>query len=92
MKIVLLPSEIATVLVEALPYIRQFAGKSVVVKLGGAAIDRDSDLALAQDVLLLRSVGVRCVLVHGGGRHGRCEVARRLWRHRGRQGRHRHRP
>jgi acetylglutamate kinase len=67
MKIVLLPSEIATVLVEALPYIRQFAGKSVVVKVGGAAIDRESDLALAQDVLLLRSVGVRCVLVHGGG-------------------------
>jgi len=67
MKIVLLPSEIATVLVEALPYIRQFAGKSVVVKLGGAAIDKKSDLALAQDVLLLRSVGVRCVLVHGGG-------------------------
>jgi acetylglutamate kinase len=61
------PAEIARVLVEALPYIRQFAGKSVVVKLGGAAIDRDSDLALAQDVLLLRSVGVRCVLVHGGG-------------------------
>jgi acetylglutamate kinase len=66
-KIVLLPSEIATVLVEALPYIRQFTGRSVVVKLGGAAIDRKSDLALAQDVLLLRSVGVRCVLVHGGG-------------------------
>lgn len=65
--IALLPSEIATVLVEALPYIRQFAGKSVVVKLGGAAIDKESDLALAQDVLLLRSVGVRCVLVHGGG-------------------------
>jgi acetylglutamate kinase len=61
------PSETARVLVEALPYIRQFAGKSVVVKLGGAAIDKDSDLALAQDVLLLRSVGVRCVLVHGGG-------------------------
>ena len=61
------PSETAHVLVEALPYIRQFAGKSIVVKLGGAAIDRDSDLALAQDVLLLRSVGVRCVLVHGGG-------------------------
>ncbi|MEP7130727.1 MAG: acetylglutamate kinase [Sphingomicrobium sp.] len=60
-------AEIARVLVEALPYIREFAGKSVVVKLGGAAIDRESDLALAQDVLLLRSVGVRCVLVHGGG-------------------------
>lgn len=61
------PADTARVLVEALPYIRKFAGKTVVVKLGGAAIDRDSDLALAQDVLLLRSVGVRCVLVHGGG-------------------------
>lgn len=61
------PSETAHILVEALPYIRQWAGKSIVVKLGGAAIDRESDLALAQDVLLLRSVGVRCVLVHGGG-------------------------
>ena len=61
------PIETARVLVEALPYIRQWRGKSVVVKLGGAAIDRESDLALAQDVLLLRSVGVRCVLVHGGG-------------------------
>ncbi|MEA3067964.1 MAG: acetylglutamate kinase [Sphingomonadales bacterium] len=61
------PTETAHVLVEALPYIRQFAGKSIVVKLGGAAIDRQCDLALAQDVLLLRSVGVRCVLVHGGG-------------------------
>jgi acetylglutamate kinase len=61
------PDLTARVLVEALPYIRQFAGKVVVVKLGGAAIDVDSDRALAQDVLLLRSVGVRCVLVHGGG-------------------------
>lgn len=61
------PSETADVLVQALPYIRRFAGKSVVVKLGGAAIDRELDRALAQDVLLLRSVGVRCVLVHGGG-------------------------
>ena len=60
-------AQTARVLVEALPYIRQFTGKSIVVKLGGAAIDRESDLALAQDVLLLRSVGVRCVLVHGGG-------------------------
>jgi acetylglutamate kinase len=61
------PADTARLLVEALPYIRQFAGKSVVVKLGGAAIDKESDLALAQDVLLLRSVGVRCVVVHGGG-------------------------
>lgn len=61
------PADTARILVEALPYIRQFTGKSVLVKLGGAAIDRESDIALAQDVLLLRSVGVRCVLVHGGG-------------------------
>ena len=39
----------------------------MIVKLGGAAIDAELDRALAQDVLLLRSVGVRCVLVHGGG-------------------------
>lgn len=61
------PSEIARVLVEALPFIRQFAGKSIIVKLGGAAIDPASDRALAEDILLLGSVGVRCVLVHGGG-------------------------
>ena len=61
------PTETARILVQALPYIRRFAGKSVVVKLGGAAIDDDVDRALAQDVLLLRSVGVRVVLVHGGG-------------------------
>jgi acetylglutamate kinase len=60
-------AETARVLVQALPYIRRFAGKAVVVKLGGAAIDAELDRALAQDVLLLRSVGVRCVLVHGGG-------------------------
>jgi acetylglutamate kinase len=61
------PAETARVLVQALPYIRRFTGKAVVVKLGGAAIDAALDRALAQDVLLLRSVGVRCVLVHGGG-------------------------
>jgi acetylglutamate kinase len=61
------PSDTARILIQALPYIRRFAGKAVVVKLGGAAIDEEVDQALAQDVLLLRSVGVRCVLVHGGG-------------------------
>ena len=60
-------AETAQVLTQALPYIYRFAGRAVVVKLGGAAIDRELDRALAQDVLLLRSVGVRCVLVHGGG-------------------------
>ena len=61
------PAITARVLVEALPYIRHFAGKSVVVKLGGNAMDDDIERAIAQDVLLLRSVGVRCILVHGGG-------------------------
>ena len=61
------PATTAQVLVEALPYIRRFAGKSVVVKLGGNAMDDAVERAIAQDVLLLRSVGVRCVLVHGGG-------------------------
>lgn len=61
------PATTAQVLVEALPYIRRFAGKSVVVKLGGNAMDDAIERAIAQDVLLLRSVGVRCVLVHGGG-------------------------
>ncbi len=60
-------AQTAQVLVEALPYIQRFRGKTIVVKLGGAAIDAELDRALAQDVLLLRSVGVRCVLVHGGG-------------------------
>ncbi|HMG47747.1 MAG TPA: acetylglutamate kinase [Allosphingosinicella sp.] len=61
------PTETARILIQALPYIQRFTGKSVVVKLGGAAIDAELGRALAQDVLLLRSVGVRCVLVHGGG-------------------------
>ncbi|HEX8514449.1 MAG TPA: acetylglutamate kinase, partial [Allosphingosinicella sp.] len=61
------PTETASILVQALPYIQRFHGRAVVVKLGGAAIDEALDRALAQDVLLLRSVGVRCVLVHGGG-------------------------
>src|SRR5437588_7319749 len=57
----------ADVLVEALPFIRRFAGHTIVVKLGGAAIEgRDPD-AVLQDIVLLRFVGMRPVLVHGGG-------------------------
>ncbi|MDQ6911062.1 MAG: acetylglutamate kinase [Actinomycetota bacterium] len=62
------PGDKAAVLAEALPYIRRFWGKVVVVKCGGAVID-DPKLAalLAQDVALMRSVGMRPVVVHGGG-------------------------
>ncbi|MGZ8371011.1 MAG: acetylglutamate kinase [Caulobacteraceae bacterium] len=62
------PSETAGVIVRVLPYIRRFAGKAVVVKLGGAAMtDPDLNRTFAEDMLLLRSVGVRPVVVHGGG-------------------------
>ncbi len=61
----------AAVLVEALPYIQRFAGQVVVVKYGGNALAGSSDdqaLALfAQDLVLMRAVGMRPVVVHGGG-------------------------
>jgi acetylglutamate kinase len=58
----------ATILAEALPYIREFSGKTVVIKYGGSAME-DSDLAhlFAQDVVLMRLVGMNPVVVHGGG-------------------------
>ena len=58
----------AEVLVEALPYIQRFRGRVVVVKYGGAAMtDPDLSSLFAQDVVLMRSVGMRPVVVHGGG-------------------------
>jgi acetylglutamate kinase len=57
----------AHTLIEALPYIRRFSGHTMVIKLGGAAAaDGDVD-AVLQDIVLLRFVGMRPVLVHGGG-------------------------
>jgi acetylglutamate kinase len=58
----------ANVLIEALPYIRTFRGKTVVVKYGGHAMT-DSSLKerFAQDVVLLKYVGINPVIVHGGG-------------------------
>jgi len=55
-------------LLEALPYIRQFHGRTIVIKYGGAAM-RDEELreAFARDVVLLRYVGMNPVIVHGGG-------------------------
>ena len=62
---------VAHVLVEALPYIRRFAGKTVVVKYGGNALagtsEHDALDLFAQDVVLMRLVGMRPVVVHGGG-------------------------
>jgi acetylglutamate kinase len=63
----------ASLLVEALPYIRRFFGKIVVVKYGGNALhgseggDGDALASFAQDVVLMRAVGMLPVVVHGGG-------------------------
>ncbi|MDQ3305464.1 MAG: acetylglutamate kinase [Actinomycetota bacterium] len=58
----------AEVLVEALPYIRRFRGTTTVVKYGGNAMAGSEQLSLfAEDVVLLRSVGMDVVVVHGGG-------------------------
>ena len=56
------------VLLEALPYIREFSGKTLVIKYGGSAMEQ-SDLKdqFALDVILLRLVGINPVIVHGGG-------------------------
>jgi acetylglutamate kinase len=71
------PGDKASVLVESLPYIRRFWGKVVVVKYGGNALRPkpggdtvDEDVALAsfaEDIVLMRSVGMLPVVVHGGG-------------------------
>ena len=60
--------ERAELLLEALPYIRRFSGKTVVIKYGGnAMIDDDLKQAFARDVVLLKYVGINPVIVHGGG-------------------------
>jgi len=60
--------ERAATLVEALPYIQQYTGKIVVIKYGGnAMIDEELKQAVMRDIVLLALVGVKPVLVHGGG-------------------------
>src|SRR5213083_550795 len=59
----------ADVLIEALSYIRTFRDKLTVIKLGGSAMeDADSLRATLQDVVFMETVGVRPILVHGGGK------------------------
>lgn len=58
----------ATVLVEALPYFKQWVGKVVVVKYGGnAMLNEELKKAVMEDIVLLNTIGVHVVLVHGGG-------------------------
>ena len=58
----------AKILVEALPYIQKYSGKTIVVKYGGnAMISEDLRTAVMSDIILLRLVGINVVVVHGGG-------------------------
>ncbi len=60
--------EKAKTLIEAMPYIQTFRGKTFVIKYGGnAMIDESLKLGFAQDVVLLRYIGINPVIVHGGG-------------------------
>ncbi len=62
------PAKRAQSLIEALPYIDQFRGAVIVVKFGGnAMVDPELSRTFAEDIVLLRSVGMKPVVVHGGG-------------------------
>jgi len=62
------PQERAALLVEALPYIQRFRGRVVVIKLGGnAMVEPALATSFAEDIVLMHSVGIRSVVVHGGG-------------------------
>lgn len=61
-------SDRAAILVEALPYIREFHGKTIVIKYGGNAMVNDAlKASVMQDVALMKFVGINVVIVHGGG-------------------------
>ena len=61
--------EKANVLIEAVPYIQDFRGSLVVVKLGGSVMESPENLLrLMSDVAFMRTVGIKVVLVHGGGK------------------------
>jgi acetylglutamate kinase len=61
-------TEVAQVLSEALPYIQKFAGRTIVVKYGGNAMtDENLKASFARDIVLMQAVGMRPIVVHGGG-------------------------
>lgn len=63
-----LPADRAQVLIEALPYIQRFSEKVVLIKIGGSTlVDQTLFDRLAEDVVLLHSVGIKPIIVHGGG-------------------------
>lgn len=59
---------VANILIEALPYIRRFSGKTIVIKYGGhAMVDENLKKDFTNDIILLKYIGVNPVVVHGGG-------------------------
>ena len=61
-------SNVAKVLSEALPYIRRYVGKTLVIKYGGNAMENDDlKTGFARDIVLMKAVGINPVVVHGGG-------------------------
>ena len=61
-------TEVAQVLTEALPYIQRFSGRTIVVKYGGNAMtDESLKASFARDIVLMQTVGMRPIVVHGGG-------------------------
>ncbi len=63
-----LPADRAQVLIEALPYIQRFSERVVLIKIGGSTlVDQTLFDRLAEDVVLLHSVGIKPIIVHGGG-------------------------
>ena len=61
-------NNVADILIEALPYIKNFSGKTIVIKYGGhAMVDDDLKQDFANDIILLKYIGVNPVIVHGGG-------------------------
>lgn len=62
------PEEKTSILIESLPWLKRFAGEIIVVKFGGnAMVDADLQRAFAEDMVYLRHVGIKPVVVHGGG-------------------------
>ena len=60
--------QIANILIEALPYIQRFKGKTVVVKFGGnAMVDEELKHSFARDIVLMKLVGLNPIVIHGGG-------------------------
>ena len=70
----------ANVLIEALPYIQRFNRKIIVIKYGGSAmVDEELKRNVIQDVVLLKLVGFKPIIVHGGGKESAAGSEKSAW-------------